>query len=76
MTRDEEKEVGTTHYLLCRHQIGRNGWDYYMPCNILKAMPDGERSKIEVFGKKYWKRDPTKRQVRYIYNYRLKKRTP
>lgn len=63
----------TTHLLKCRHQIGANGFDYTMPCNILKKIPGG-RLKIEVFGDRYWKDNSGKRSVRYVYCFRVKKK--
>jgi hypothetical protein len=58
-----------THNLLCRHAIGRNGYDYHMKCIILKEMPN--KLKILVFGDRNWKRGKDKKRIRYIDKYRL-----
>lgn len=56
------------HFLGCRHQIGQNGFDYSMPCDILKTMPDG-RLKVRVWGDRYWSRDKHKNRIRYVEAY-------
>ena len=53
----------STHWLSCRHQIARNGYDYQMPCDIIKTMPDG-RLKILVYGYRVWGGDNTR--IRYV----------
>ena len=60
-----------THYLRCRHAIGRNGFDYYMPCVVLKIMPD-RRRKVLVFGDRYWKARREKQSIRYVWPLKLK----
>lgn len=59
----------STHWLKCRHQIGRNGYDYYMPCNVLKNMSGG-KLKIEVFG--FMAKGGNGRRIRYVYKYRVR----
>lgn len=59
------------HLLACRHQICRNGRDYYMRCDILKVMPDG-RLKVRVWGDRYWKSE--KNRIRYVEASRVYKR--
>ena len=58
----------STHWLRCRHQICRNGYDYLMPCNILNVMSSG-RLKIEVFGNRAW--GGNSRRIRYVPSYRV-----
>lgn len=60
-----------THKLLCKHCIGKNEFKYYMPCNILKKMPDGKRYKLEVYGDRYWKYNKAKKQIRYVDKWRV-----
>lgn len=60
-----------THLLKCRHQIGRNGFDYYMPCNILKTTKSG-KIKIEVYGERWLIYKKNKKQIRYVDKWRLK----
>lgn len=62
------------HRLRCRHQIGANGFDYQMPCEILKTMPDG-RLKIQVFGDRYWKGRRHVSRIRYVHAFRVKEST-
>jgi hypothetical protein len=40
-----------THRLSCRHQIGRNGFDYTMPCIVL-GKTKSRKLKIVVFGER------------------------
>ena len=62
-----------THYLECRHAVGRNGWDYLMSCIVLKEMPNN-RLKILVFGERYWKRYKDKKRIRYVDSYKVFKK--
>lgn len=59
-----------THYLCCRHVIGCNIREYGMKCIILDKMSRG-RLKILVFGNRYWKRDKDKKQIRYVYSWKI-----
>lgn len=59
-----------THYLRCRHCIGKAVHDYRMPCLILKKMPDG-RVKVLVFGDRYWADREHIERVRYVDRQRL-----
>jgi len=59
-----------THYLCCRHVIGCNVNEYGMKCIILGKMSRG-RLKILVFGERYWKFHDDKKQIRYVYSYRV-----
>lgn len=58
----------STHWLKCRHQICRNGFNYLMPCNILKNMPGG-RLKVEVFGNRAW--GGNNRKIRYVSKWKV-----
>ena len=60
-----------THLLKCRHCIGPNCKDYYMPCHILKSMPDG-RLKVAAFGDRYWKDTEHICKVRYVNSNRVR----
>ncbi len=59
-----------THYLCCRHVIGRNVREYGMKCIILDKISRG-RLKILVFGERYWKGHNDKKQIRYVYSERV-----
>jgi len=61
----------STHWLTCRHQICRNGFDYQMPCDVLKEMPGG-RVKVRVYGNRYW--GGSRSRIRYVSKYRVKER--
>jgi hypothetical protein len=65
------KKEDATHYLSCRHAIGRNGIDYFMACIILKKMLDN-RLKILVFGERNWKGHDDKKQIKYVDDFRVK----
>ena len=56
-----------THYLDCRHAIGRNGKYYRMYCVILKIMSNN-RLKIRVFGDRFWPGRYDKSYIRYVPN--------
>jgi hypothetical protein len=79
MTRRIAVEIGNatvdqaTHLLRCRHQIGRNGFDYTMPCIILGKTKIG-KTKVLVFGERYWKYKEHIKSIRYVWSYRLIKR--
>ncbi len=70
----EDYEVeDATHKLECSHQINpRNRNEYFMPCVILKRLPDN-RVKILVFGDRRIKielcRD--KKRIRYVHDHRV-----
>ena len=61
---------GATHKLRCRHQIGRNGFDYFMPCIPLSKTKSG-KIKILVFGERYWKYKEYLKSIRYVWAYRI-----
>lgn len=62
-----------THFLRCRHCIGRSCHDYVMACSIQKTMKDG-RLKISVYGDRYWQRgDSIRVTTRYVEAYRVYK---
>ena len=67
---EKYKIKDATHKLICRHCCGRNYFEYYMKCIILKKMPNN-RLKIIVFGDRYWKRDILKKRTRYVDCYRV-----
>ena len=71
MNLDNYKKEDATHYLSCRHAIGRNGRDYFMACIILKQMSDN-RLKILVFGERNWKGRDDKKQIKYVDDFRVK----
>lgn len=54
-----------THLLKCRHQIGRNGFNYTMPCLILDTTESGN-IKVVVFGERYWKYKYHIKKIRYL----------
>jgi len=56
-----------THKLLCRHQIGRNGYDYYMPCHVLKSK--SKKIKIVVFGNRAMRSN--RHRIRYVDKSRI-----
>lgn len=64
------KRKNATHNLLCRHAVGRNGYDYYMACIPLKTMQDG-RIKVLVFGDRNWKQNEEKQSVRYVDSFKV-----
>lgn len=59
-----------THMLLCRHQIGRNGYDYYMLCHVLKSK--SKKTKVVVFGNRA--RRENCHRIRYVDKSRIFKR--
>lgn len=59
-----------THRLSCRHQIGCSGFDYTMPCIVL-GKTKSRRLKIVVFGDRYWKNKEYRKQLRYVFPYRV-----
>lgn len=63
----------STHLLKCRHCVGSNCKTYYMPCQILKTMPNG-RLKLAVFGDRYWKNKDHICRIRYVDANRVRKK--
>ena len=61
----------TTHMLHCSHRIGRNAFDYEMPCHILSTTKSGS-VKILVFGSRYWKNTGHHKRIRYVDKNRLR----
>jgi len=71
MNCEQYKYEQSTHYLKCRHQIGRNGFDYLMKCIVI-GKTKSRKIKIIVFGNRYWKGYKHIKRIRYIINsYRL-----
>ena len=66
-----QKIKDATHKLSCSHAFNeKSRYDYWMKCIILKEMPNN-RLKILVFGNRYWKYHDDKKQIRYVYRYRI-----
>ena len=61
----------SSHWLQCGHYIGGNGFDYSMPCDVLKDMPGG-RVKIRVYGNRYW--GGSSARIRYVSKWRVRVR--
>ena len=59
-----------TYLLVCRHCIGRNCRDYYMPCILLGKTKNGKR-KLIVFGERDWKGKEHIKRIKYVNNSRL-----
>ena len=68
-------DIQPTHYIECRHQIGRNGYDYTMRCALLGMTKSGN-AKILLFGERAWKNFANKRSIRYIAFSRLRELKP
>ena len=62
-----------THWLKCRHQIGRNGYNYQMPCVVLHKTKAG-KFKIIVFGRRMWLNTEHRKRIRYVYKHKLVKK--
>lgn len=62
-----------THNILCRHAIGQNGFDYYMPCVVL-GHTKSRMVKCVVFGDRYWRHKDHIKRIRYVAPLRLLKR--
>ena len=62
-----------THNLSCRHQIGRNGYDYTMPCVVI-GKPSPATRKIIVFGERCWAHREHIKHIRYVNVYKLRER--
>jgi hypothetical protein len=60
----------STHNLSCRHQIGRNGFNYTMPCIVLWKR--GAKAKIIVFGERAWANKDHIKHIRYVNRYMIK----
>lgn len=68
----EKTYSNSTHLLKCRHQIGRNGFDYRMRCHVLGRTKSG-KLKVLVFGNRYWKNYDHLKRIRYVDGYRVVK---
>jgi len=64
-TKQVYRPQDATHRVHCRHSTGSRIQNYTMPCLILKDMPDGIRTKIVVFGDRFWT-DSNRVKVRYV----------
>ena len=60
-----------THKLRCRHCIGRSGFTYYMKCISLGKVKSG-KTKLIVFGSRYWKNKERIKRVRYVSSWRVR----
>ncbi len=54
-----------THKLKCRHQNGRNGYNYTMLCIVLGKMKS-RKLKIIVFGERNWAHKQHVKKIRYV----------
>lgn len=61
-----------THKLQCRHQVCLHGFDYTMPCIVLGKTKSG-RTKIVVFGERYWKYREHIKRIRYVRDFQILK---
>jgi len=61
-----------THDLHCRHQIGRNGFNYTMPCIVIYEK--GAKAKIIVFGERAWANKEHIVHIRYVNRFKITKR--
>ena len=62
---EQYKNQHSTHYLKCKHCIGKNKYNYLMKCLILKTVKSG-KLKIIVFGNRYWKGYADLKRIRYV----------
>ncbi len=61
-----------THLLQCRHSMNRHQHrDYTMKCIVLGKTKKG-KTKIVVFGDRFWKDTDHVKRIRYVYAWRLK----
>ena len=65
----------TTHKLKCRHQIGRNGYSYTMPC-ILIGKTKSRKIKVVVFGYRARWHDNAHKKIRYVWPCKLTELSP
>lgn len=54
-----------THYIKCRHCLGRNCREYTMRCHVLGVTASG-KVKIQVYGRLYWPGTRDKASIRYV----------
>ena len=55
-----------THDLKCVHKVGRSpAYRYTMPCIVLGKTPS-YKTKIVVFGDRYWKNKDHIKRIRYV----------
>ena len=59
-----------THFLKCRHAVGRSGKSYCMYCIYLKDTTNN-RVKIRVFGDRFWPGHYNKSYIRYVLKSRI-----
>ena len=63
------------HAVECRHQYNYGSHlTYYMPCIILKEMPNN-RVKVVVFGDRMYLGDGETKKIRYLHRNRIVKRS-
>lgn len=60
-----------THKFMCRHAIGRNGFNYWMYCIPLGKTTKSGKVKCLVFGDRNWKDTDHIKRIRYIDKHRL-----
>ncbi len=59
-----------THKLKCRHQIGRNGYNYTMPC-IPIGKTKSRKTKVVVFGDRARNHNNAHKKIRYVWPWQL-----
>jgi hypothetical protein len=64
--------TAATHWLECRHCLGRNVTRYNMKAAVLGETASG-KVKVLVFGDRNWKDKDHIKRVRYVPKYRLTK---
>ena len=63
-----------THLLKCRHQICRNGYNYYMKC-IPLGRTKSRMMRVVVFGDRAHKNTEHRKRIRYVPPWKLKELT-
>jgi hypothetical protein len=63
--------TAATHWLECRHCLGRNITRYNMKAAVLGETASG-KVKVLVFGHRFWKETEHIKRVRYVPKHRLK----
>jgi hypothetical protein len=72
----EQSAKNATHLLICKHNIGRNGYQYEMPCHVLSGRLPSGKVKVRVWGSRNWIGYDHVSRVRYVWPHKIKPNAP
>lgn len=67
---DNYNAENASHYVHCRHVVGKSCTSYRQKCIPIKTYSNG-KTKIVAFGRLFWKQTEDVKKVRYVSNSKI-----